>query len=33
MEKLGAEAWAELQRQCAADAAGGLAGESAPGSQ
>ena len=33
MEKLGAEAWAELQRQCAADAASGLAGESAPGSQ
>jgi len=33
MEKLGDTGWAELQRQCAADAAGGLAGESAPGSQ
>lgn len=33
MEKLGDTGWAELQRRCAADAAGGLAGESAPGSQ
>ncbi len=33
MEQLGDAGWAELQRQCAADAAGGLAGEAAPGSQ
>lgn len=33
MEQLGDAGWAALQRQCADDAAGGLAGEAAPGSQ
>jgi hypothetical protein len=33
METLGDAGWAQLQGQCRADAEGGLAGESAPGSQ